>query len=70
MALVQASAMDVVLADCGAPRLLTSLKCESAPYKGNMLLFLVGRAWQTVRLQDASAIDVPSLVRKWAEASA
>ena len=45
MALVQASAMDVVLAECGAPRLLSALKQESARCRGKMLLFLVEPRW-------------------------
>ena len=69
MALVQASAMDVVLAECGAPRLLSALKQESARCRGKMLLFLVGHAWLTVRKQDPSMISVASLVHKWIEAS-
>jgi hypothetical protein len=69
MALVQASAMDVVLAECGAPRLLSALKQESAHCRGKMLLFLVGHAWLTVRKQDPSMISLASLVHKWIEAS-
>ena len=45
--LVHASAFDVVLADCGAPSLLPSLKQESELYRGSMLLFLVSQAWLT-----------------------
>ena len=69
-ALSHASAMDVVLAECGAPRLLPSLKRESAQRKGGMLLFLVGHAWQTVRAADASMITAASLIQKWIEVSA
>ena len=42
-AIVHASAYDVVLADCGAPSLLPSLKQESELYRGSMLLFLVSQ---------------------------
>ena len=65
MALTQASAMDSMLADCGAPGLLPFLKQETA--KGRMLLFLVGHAWITIRKQDPSRINAESLVHKWVE---
>jgi hypothetical protein len=70
MAIIQANAIDVVLGECGAQRLLPSLKRESAQYKGKMLLFLVGHAWQTVRVADASMIRPTSLIQKWIEVSA
>eukprot|EP00966_Prymnesium_polylepis_P081702 1892504-Prymnesium_polylepis.1 len=59
--------MDVVLAECGAPRLLPSLKRESPHFKGRMLLFLVGHAWGTIRMQDPSMTSVASMVHKWIE---
>ena len=68
-AFAQASAMNVVLAECSAPRLLPSLKRESARCKGRILLFLVGHAWLTIRKQDPSMINVSSLVHKWMEIS-
>ena len=69
-ALVQAAAMDVVLSECGRCRLLASLQGESEAYKGKMLLFLVGRAWQVVRVKgDASGICVKSLTDQWREYS-
>ena len=67
MALTQASAMDSMLADCGAPGLLPFLKQETAAGKGRMLLFLVGHAWITIRKQDPSRINAESLVHKWVE---
>ena len=51
-AVVQASAMDVVLAELGVPKLLASLKREEAGRRGDMLLFLVGHAWLTIRKHD------------------
>ena len=63
-ALVQAAAMDVVFADCGAPRLLPCLKREELN-KAKMLMFLVGRAWQHLSAQDASPISVECLVDEW-----
>ena len=68
-AIVHASAYDVVLADCGAPSLLPSLKQESELYRGSMLLFLVSQAWLTFRKYDPSAISVPNLIQKWVEIS-
>ena len=68
-ALVQAKAMDVVLAECGAARLLPSLKREEAGRRGNMLLFLVGHAWLTIKKQDPSLINAVGLVNKWIEMS-
>ena len=69
-AIVHASAYDVVLADCGAPSLLPSLKQESELYRGSMLLFLVSQAWLTfIRKYDPSAIGVPNLIQKWVERS-
>ena len=53
--------MDVVLSECGAPMLLPSLKRESVNYKSKMLLFVVGRALQKVRVQEVSMINVASL---------
>ena len=46
-AVVQASAMDVVLAELGVPKLLPSLKREEAGRRGGMLLFQVGHVWLT-----------------------
>jgi len=69
-ALSHAAAMDVVLSECGAPMLLPSLKRESVNYKSKMLLFVVGRALQKVRVQEVSMINVASLTHEWAEMSA
>ena len=44
--------MDVVLAELGVPKLLASLKREEAGRRGDMLLFLVGHAWLTMRKHD------------------
>ena len=41
-ALAQASAMDVILAECSAPRLLPSLKRESARCKGRPFTAVFG----------------------------
>ena len=68
-ALVQAAAMDVVLSECGMPRLLPCLRRECNEYKGRMLVFLVGYAWQTIRAHDASTINTHLIVHKWMEAS-
>ena len=68
-AVVQASAMDVVLAELGVPKLLPSLKREEAGRRGDMLLFLVGHAWLTIRKHDPSLISTVSLVDKWIEMS-
>lgn len=66
VALVQAAAMDAVLVECGAARLLSALRREHKANKGKMLLFLMGRAWQAIRSKgDASAICVHSLVNEW-----
>ena len=65
--------MDVVLSECGAPRLLLpSLKRESVDYKSKMLLFIVGRALQKVRVQEVPMINdnVASLTHEWVEMSA
>ena len=48
-AVVQASAMDVVLAELGVPKRLPTLKREEAGRLGGMLLFLVGNAWLTIK---------------------
>ena len=69
VALVQAAAMDVVLSECGMPRLLPCLRRECNEYKGRMLVFLVGYVWQTIRAHDASTINTHLLVHKWMEAS-
>ena len=66
---VQASAMDVVLAELGVPKLLPSLKREEAGRRGDMLLFLVGHAWLTIRKHDPSLISTVCLVDKWIEMS-
>ena len=69
-AFVHASAMDVVLAERAAPRLLPSLKevQVSTRGKGNhcwMLLFLVAHTWESARMQDVSMVCAPNLVHKW-----
>ena len=51
-ALVQAAAMDVVLAESAMSRLLPCLKSESKHNKGKMLLFMVGHAWQRINAHD------------------
>mgnify|MGYP001437955710 CR=1 FL=1 len=67
--LLHAAAMDVVLSECGMPMLLPSLKSESVDYKSKMLLYMVGRALQTARVQDVSAVNVVSLTHAWVEMS-
>ena len=68
-ALVQAAAMDVVLAESAMSRLLPCLKSESKHNKGKMLLFMVGHAWQRINAHDVCAITAESLVHKWMVAS-
>ena len=51
------------------PKLLPSLKNESVEYKSKMLLYIVGRALQTVRVQDVSSVNVASLTHAWVEMS-
>ena len=66
-ALVQVLAIDATLSDQGMS-VQRALKAEGTGYKGQMLLYLLGHAWEAMGAGfDVRAISVESLVRSWVE---